>query len=172
MKVGEGVHFRNSFDSQLDSVCGSQLFLDFARGGFRCVGSLDVLVDPNLKQIYYWYWNQNNLSFPFRSFSSDFQLTSDFFRVSKELAYSIFFLILAESGHQDIRKSFCFLELSAVPCKAISTGHCACLSVHSNQKTAQHCTAAEQTPPYNFWFPNMFERIVRWLTITVGEEKN
>ena len=45
------------------------------------------------------------------------QLTKDFFNVSKELAYNIFFLILAESGHQDIRNSFCFLELSAVPLK-------------------------------------------------------
>ena len=42
-------------------------------------------------------------------------LTKDFFKVSKELAYNIFFLILAESGHHDIRNSFCFLELSVVP---------------------------------------------------------
>jgi len=41
--------------------------------------------------------------------------TKDFLRVSKELAYNIFFLILAESGHQLIRNNFCFLELSAVP---------------------------------------------------------
>ena len=46
---------------------------------------------------------------------SSSQLTKDFFNVSKELAYNIFFLILAESGHQDIRNSFCFLELSVVP---------------------------------------------------------
>ena len=48
---------------------------------------------------------------------SSSQLTKDFFNVSKELAYNIFFLILAESGHQDIRNSFCFLELSVVPCE-------------------------------------------------------
>ena len=36
--------------------------------------------------------------------------TSDFFKASKEDEYNIFFLILAVSGHQDIRNSFCFLE--------------------------------------------------------------
>ena len=41
--------------------------------------------------------------------------TRDFLRLSKEEAYNIFFLILAESGHQFIRNSFCFLEDSVVP---------------------------------------------------------
>ena len=52
---------------------------------------------------------------PLYLFSRLDSLTKDFFNVSKELAYNIFFLILAESGHQDIRNSFCFLELSVVP---------------------------------------------------------
>lgn len=36
--------------------------------------------------------------------------TKDFLRASKEEEYSIFFLTLAVSGHQDIRNNFCFLE--------------------------------------------------------------
>ena len=41
--------------------------------------------------------------------------TKDFLRASKEDEYNIFFLILALSGHQAIRKSFCFLLDSVVP---------------------------------------------------------
>jgi hypothetical protein len=36
--------------------------------------------------------------------------TRDFFKASKEDEYNIFFLILAVSGHQDIRNSFCFFD--------------------------------------------------------------
>ena len=57
----------------------------------------------------YWVGESQN------TWSQWIKLTKDFLRVSKELAYNIFFLILAESGHHDIRNSFCFLELSAVP---------------------------------------------------------
>merc|ERR1740123_1616070 len=41
--------------------------------------------------------------------------TKHFFRASKEEEQSIFFLILALSGHQDIRNSFSFLLASVVP---------------------------------------------------------
>jgi len=41
--------------------------------------------------------------------------TRDFLRASKDEEYSIFFFILALSGHQDIRNSFCFLDESVVP---------------------------------------------------------
>ncbi len=41
--------------------------------------------------------------------------TRAFFRASKLDEYNIFRLILAVSGHQDMRNSFCFLLVSVVP---------------------------------------------------------
>ena len=41
--------------------------------------------------------------------------TSAFLRASKLEEYNIFFLMRAVSGHQDMRKSFCFFETSVVP---------------------------------------------------------
>ena len=89
----------------LDSVGGSELLLNLAGRSFGCICGLDEFVNPNLIQ--------RIINYSFRPLQI---FTKDFFRVSKELAYNIFFLILAESGHQDIRNSFCFLDTSVVPC--------------------------------------------------------
>merc|ERR1719351_288861 len=94
----------------LNPVGGSQLLFHLALGRLRGIGGLDELVHSD--EGFLEATDASEASVAWMNLCTP---TRAFLRLSKEEAYNIFFLILAESGHQFIRNSFCFFEDSVVP---------------------------------------------------------